>query len=136
MARRSERKRTKPTMRLAPELVPEPLWDISGHRLLTRGAWKRIRAVVSAKSKGACAICGTVQEKGMVCHEVWRYQGTKRIAMLADLRLICPNCNRAHHIGMTRVLMPEWYETTIRHMARVNGFSTAGARESVERAFE
>jgi len=136
MVRRTDRNRTKPVIRLAPELVPEPLWHISGYHLLTRGAWKSIRARVLAKSKGACAICGAVQEKGMVCHEVWHYQGSERIATLASLRLICPDCNRVHHIGMTQLLMPERYEPTIRHMARVNGLPTAIAREFVERAFE
>ena len=70
-------------LRLAPRLVPEPLWGISAARLLRGAVWRRIRADALQEATGACVVCRDAREKGMVGDEVlglreWRRDADQR----------------------------------------------------------
>ena len=126
------RKATMP--KLVPGLVPEPLWRLSGYRLLHRRVWERMRSQVFAQANGKCAVCGASKDKGMVCHEVWRYDERRGVATLTGLDLICPPCNAVEHIGRISSEVPEKVEDAVRHMASVNHQTFERALGLIQRA--
>lgn len=99
---------TRLVPRLMPALVPAPLWGRSVYQILraTRrgGAWKRLRADVVDRAGGDCHVCGTHQDRFMVCHEGvglrrrrWRGH-TRRLRpqLLGVRRRHPPRLRRAH----------------------------------------
>ncbi len=61
-------------MNLEPELIPEPLWNVSAASLLGRKskAWRDIRSAALAAADDTCSACGEVAPGGkyMVCDVV------------------------------------------------------------------
>lgn len=119
---------------LVPELVPEPLWGLSGHRLLKRSAWKKIRTDILAEQEDTCAICGDRRDKRMVCHEAWNYDDATAVATLNEFKIHCPDCDAVEHIGQTGVRGHR--EEAIEHMAKVNGTTADEAQRVVDDAFQ
>jgi hypothetical protein len=113
-------------LKLAPRLVPKPLWGISAYRLLPARVWKRIRAEALEAAGGSCSVCGERREKGMVADEVWAYAGT--VATLVEVRILCPDCNAVTHIGQAAI--SGYLDVARDHMAKVNGISR---REAAQR---
>lgn len=103
--------------------MPEPLWGLSAYRLLKPSQWQRIRRDALDAAAGACSVCGVVRDKGMVGDEEWTYEDG--VALLADIRIVCPDCNAVTHIGHTSVA--GYGDVALAHMARVNGGSIAEA---------
>jgi len=95
-------KKTRPTYRLMPELVPSDLWGRSAYRMLgNKAVWKkRIRPDALAKAKDQCEACG---ESGgtMVCHDKWVYDDKKTIANLSGFEIHCRGCDSVTHFGHT-----------------------------------
>jgi hypothetical protein len=119
---------------LEPELVPEPLWGLSGRRLLKRSAWNKIRRGVLTEQDNTCAICGDRRDKRMVCHEVWGYDDASAVATLSGFEIHCPDCDAVQHIGQTGVRGHG--SEAIEHMALVNGTTVHEAERSVADAFQ
>ncbi len=124
----------KPSSKLAPELVPEPLWDLSAFRLLTRSAWKRVRARVLAEAGSCCSVCGASQAQGMVCHEVWNYDDTASVAALTGFAMLCTDCNLVHHMGRASQL--GLADRALAHMAKVNGMTSEEVDALVDQAYD
>jgi len=117
---------------LLPRLVPQPLWGISGRRLLTQSKWEKIRKVVIAEAHTSCEVCGETRDKGMIVDEVWSY--TPGQTYMTALRLICPPCNDVTHAGLSRSRgVPD--EVLIAQCARVNGISEKEAALAIEESF-
>jgi hypothetical protein len=61
-------------LRLVPELIPEPLWDLSAARLLERKSksWRSLRADALVAAENRCYACGFWAEGGKyrVCDEM------------------------------------------------------------------
>ncbi|AXV07672.1 hypothetical protein DVS28_a2993 [Euzebya pacifica] len=85
-----------------PEMIPSPIWGISGFRLLPTATWRAIRAQEVDRAGGACEVCGRAQSKGLICHEVWdhRIGEGQGIATLAALRMQCRPCDEVTHYGL------------------------------------
>jgi hypothetical protein len=144
-ARSKSRKTGSPTriskkrfnnLRLKPELVPLPLWGRSVCSVLGRHSsrWRKIRKQVLEAASGTCEICGTHQEKGMICHEQWHYDDAQHIATLIGFEIVCSDCNLVLHSGWSSILVfgtalndpAKALELWIRretHIERVNGIA-------------
>lgn len=109
-------------LRLAIELVPQPLWRQSLATVMPRADWNRLRERVKAESDYRCAICGAGGT--LHCHEVWRYDDVRHIQSLAAFKAICAMCHHVKHIGHSGILAAEGklnLEDVIQHFTRVNG---------------
>jgi hypothetical protein len=124
--------------RLAPALVPAPLWGRSVYQLLrgTRrgGDWKRLRADVVARAGGDCHICGEHQDRFMVCHEVWDYDDDAGVATLVDFALNCWGCDAATHPGCAGLTGRR--ETARGQLEKVNGLSAEEVEDLIAAARE
>lgn len=114
------------SLRLRPRLVPSPLWGVSAYKLLKRSDWERIRRAVLAEAENTCSVCGVARESRMRCDEDWEYDEATGIALLARLRILCPDCDAVTHIGFTGTR--GYAEVAYEHMARVNSTSVREAR--------
>ena len=111
--------------------MPSPLWGVSAYRLLKRSDWERIRRGVLAEAENACSVCGVVRESRMRCDEDWEYDEATGVALLAGLRILCPD-DAVTHIGFTGTR--GYAHVAYEHMARVNGTSVREARAASSRA--
>jgi len=118
------------TLRLIPQLVPRPLWGLTVKRLVPRKTWEEIRRDALLISGGACVICGARREKGMVCTEEWSYGAG--IATLVELRIVCPDCNAARHIGSAARRGTAAFVQAFDHLVRVNRISQEQAMRLVD----
>lgn len=125
-----------PRLRHIPELVPSPVWGLSGSRLLPTAVWRRIRQVEVDRAGGACEVCSISLAKGLVCHEVWDYEVAERrgTATLTALRMQCRRCDQVTHYGLaeSRGRGPQaraW-------LARLNDVDAELAAAIVEVAYE
>lgn len=119
--------------KLRPRLVPEPLWGLSGRRLLKRSVWERLRGAILLASRSACTVCGVSRESRMVCDEEWTYDDDNGRAVLAGFRILCLDCDAVNHLGQTtlRGHADEAYE----HMAQINGCSVDEAMAAADEDF-
>jgi len=118
--------------KLKPELVPEPLWEISACRLLRPPSlWRAIRSDVLERAGHRCQTC-TETTPPLYCHEQWRYEDAKCKAILTGFRIVCQKCNRAVHMGLahSRGELPE----ALAQLGRVNAITEAEATRMFERA--
>jgi hypothetical protein len=118
--------------RLSPELVPQPLWGVSGHKLL-KSAWqKHIRPQVVQEADGRCAYCGGTTSL-VFAHEDWNYDEATGIATVVGLKLVCQDCNSVLHLGR---LPREYAEQALQHLATVNGITREEAAALREKAMD
>jgi hypothetical protein len=118
-------------MKLAPRLVPEPLWGVSAARLLAGVRWKRIRADAMEACGGVCVVCGATREKGMIGDEEWEYADCA--ATLIGVRIVCPDCSGVTHIGSSA--SRGYGEVARDHMAKVNGMTKSEANRVIDASF-
>jgi hypothetical protein len=111
-------------MKLQPELVPKPLWGISGNRLLSIEKWKAIREDTVTLVGNQCSVCGS-NGNGLECHERWSYDDKKLTATLGRLVMLCPSCHTATHMG--RAVRHGLKNTAVAQLCRVNGCSATEA---------
>ena len=110
-------------MKLQPELVPRPLWNVSANKIL-RSAWQReIRPAIFDDFDGICAHCEAATTR-MYAHEQWEYDDADGVALLTGIELACQHCNTCLHI---RRCPPEHETGALRHLAAVNEISIAEA---------
>lgn len=123
-----------PPLRLAPELIPRPLFGHSAHRLLPTSAWRRVRQRELDRSGPACEVCGRQVDRGLVAHERWLHRTDPPTAVLAAIRMQCRPCDGAVHIGLAD---GQGRGRAARAtLVRVNGISWADAELLVEAAYE
>jgi hypothetical protein len=108
------------------------LFKISAAELLRGARWTRIRGDAMTAAGGACEVCGTARDKGMIGDEVWDYDAG--IATLVRVRIVCPDCNGVTHFARTAV--QGYGDVAVEHMARVNGTSIGAARRVVAGCIE
>jgi hypothetical protein len=117
-------------MKLDPDLIPEPLWNISAASLLGRKskAWREIRSNALQAAGNACSTCdqATPGGKFMVCDEVWTYDEQQAEAALTGVRILCPACDHARHFARAGQLGKG--ADALAMLARVNGISEEQAR--------
>lgn len=118
-------------MPLEPELIPEPLWNISAAHLLGRKskAWRDIRAAALQAADNTCSACGEMTPGGkfMVCDELWSYDEQQATVMLTGVRILCPACDHARHFARAAQLGQG--VQALETLARVNGVSVKRAQE-------
>lgn len=115
--------------RLIPQLVPEPLWGLTAHQLLTSTAWRRIRSDALEHARSCCSVCQTEHEKGLICHELWEYDDDS-VATLVGFAMICRDCNLVHHLG--RAGMIGLGREAIARLAAINGTDADETRAIVD----
>ncbi len=103
------------------ELVPQPLWGMSLHKLLPRRKWDEIRSKVIERQSHKCGVCGMGDR--LLCHEIWEYDDNNCVQKLVGFIALCNMCNFVKHIGMAGVLVQEGkvnFEDVVKHYMRVN----------------
>ncbi len=120
------------SLKLTTNLVPRPLWGQSAAKRTYRAVWQGIRKATFEAAHQKCSICGAAPGS-LHCHEIWKYDDSKRIAELVGLVSICKACHGVIHIGWSKKegKGPE----AIRHLCKVNDIDAATAEKVVRRAF-
>lgn len=121
-------------MILEPELVPQPLWEISAYRLLPgRAAWDRIRNATLEAAGHRCSICGASGPR-LHCNEQWNYDDANGVARLTGFQIVCVACHGAIHMGRTAAV--GYLSDALAHLQRVNGITEPEARRMFHGAME
>jgi hypothetical protein len=118
--------------RLTIELVPTPCWGKSVRARVSPHEWRRIQQVVFDRAGGKCQLCGW--QRGLHCHEVWRYDESAGVQALEGFLALCRFCHEVKHIGLASV--HGRYHQALAHLARVNRWSKSWAAEYANRCFE
>lgn len=122
--------------KLSIELVPTTCWYDNVRNVLTQTQWNALRKHVYAKAGDKCEICGGVGKKHPVeCHEKWEYEGInlsirgegRMVQRLIGLVALCPMCHKSKHIGLTEKMGPYVFKAVVKHMKKVNGWTTDAA---------
>ena len=122
-------------MKLTPELVPQPLWYRNIRKSLGRKKWERlVRNPTLEKHNHECQICGATHEKGMICHEIWKYDDENCISTLTGFTVICPLCNFATHLGLANII--DESGKALAQIAQINAVSLEEAQRLVAKAFD
>lgn len=121
------------SLRLAPHLVPKPLWEVSAYRRLSRSEWNAVRKDALAAADNRCSICNA-DGQGLTCHEEWEYQEEQAVAEMTGFMIVCRDCSGVIHFG--RTMKAGYREQALQHMCRVNGISEADAGRAVRTAFD
>lgn len=118
-------------LKLAIEMVPNPLFGISLYRLAPPSRWRKLRAEVLGQQGLTCAVCQRAFEKSadLQAHEAWAYEEgpVENVARLTGVHLICKACHAVEHFGNTvrRVgeggLSADYIPILIKHFCDVNG---------------
>jgi len=91
-------------LRLAPELVPAPLWGISAYRRFGKTKlWREIRQAALEVSDQKCGACGSDGSQ-LSCHDAWSYNDKTCVATLIGFEIRCQACHNATHIGRANAL--------------------------------
>jgi hypothetical protein len=127
---RPESKRRYADLKLAPALVPKPLWGLSAYRLLSRGAsWRQIRGDTLQAAGHRCSICGQPAGR-LTCHERWDYRDATGLAVLIGLDARCDLCDAATHMG--RASAHGNRQIALTQLCRVNRIGRAEALDIFE----
>jgi hypothetical protein len=108
-------------LRLAPELVPAPLWGVSAYRKFGKTKtklWKEIRQAALEISGHKCGACDADGPQ-LSCHDAWSYDDKTFVATLIGFEIRCQSCHNATHIGRANALGFE--QEAYAQLRRVNG---------------
>lgn len=112
---------------LLPELIPYSMHYKNVRAILSPENWQSVAKLSYKKSNYRCDICNI---KGRIeCHEIWHFDDKNLIQKLIGLTTLCVDCHRVKHIGLARKMGN--YNTTIKHMAKVNKISVSQAERHV-----
>lgn len=119
-------------MKLAPHLVPKPLWGKSAYQLFgKRALWKQMRGDALEAAHHACEVCSfapsPIHGDPLTCHEVWDYDDKRRTATLARFEIHCSKCDLVTHMG--RTIAHGGLDAAIAQLCKVNRI---GPQESKE----
>jgi len=128
MQRNTKRSRGKKfSLKLQPELVPQPLWGLSACKLLRGLApWKQIRFAELERAGHRCETCGATSHP-LFCHEQWQYDDQKSVATLTAFHLACADCNLVLHMGLAH-LRGEFTQA-LAQLCRVNQIAEESAKQ-------
>lgn len=113
-------------MKLTIELVPKTAWYANLRSALKKSQWDKLRKQVYEQASYLCQVCGGKGRKHPVeCHEVWAYDDEYQIQKLVRMIALCPACHEVKHIGRAQMLGKG--DRALKHLAKVNGLSLAGA---------
>jgi len=124
--------------KLTIELVPETCWYSNLRSKMSNEDWDRLRRSTYAAYHYKCGICGKGNTQ-LHCHEIWEYDGKKRIQSLKGFIALCVMCHHVKHIGLAGILANEGkldFEDVIRHFMKVNSCDEQAFREHYDDAFE
>jgi hypothetical protein len=108
-------------LKLKIEPITNSTWGLSLANKLPKEEWDKIRREVYYRAKYKCDICGA---SGWNCHEVWRYEDSRRIQRLIGVGNRCDKCHDLHHFGRSKAVKSKKYiEELISHWCSVNGKS-------------
>jgi hypothetical protein len=129
--KKSKAKSTK-TYRLAPELVPAPLWGVSAYRRFGKTKpWKEIRQDTLELAGNKCGACDADGPQ-LSCHDAWSYDDKTCVATLIGFEIRCQACHNATHIGRANALGFE--QEAHAQLRRVNGCTQEEVDAMVEAA--
>jgi hypothetical protein len=124
----------KPSHKLAPELIPKPLYRISGYRALKKStAWKAIAKETRAEAGDKCKICDSTDRPE--CNEKWDYDDQKTVATLVGFEVRCKTCHFATHFGHTMILGPKYVRIAVDQICKVNGCTVKDVKQIVDAAW-
>jgi len=113
------------SLRLAVELVPNPIWYANLRRAVPPATWDRLRRRVYDAAGHRCQACGA---RGVLyCHEGWTYYDNIGVVRLRGLRALCAACHAVCHLGawgMGVMRTPPGFEPGA-HWCKVNGVDRA-----------
>jgi hypothetical protein len=89
-------------LKLAIELVPQPLWGQNPRLSMGRSEWDRLRKEVYGQYNNRCGVCGASGR--LEAHEIWEYEDVRLIQRLAGLIALCTLCHQVKHLGRTGIL--------------------------------
>ena len=120
---------------LIPELVPEPLWGRSAHKMLgSKAVWKRqIRGETLAEADNCCSVCKSGEGR-MICHEKWGYDDKRFVATLLGFEIHCSNCDLVAHAG--RAFKLGYGEVVISHLCAMNHWDVKHAVSVLKHAMD
>jgi len=125
--------------KLVVELVPKTCHYSNVRTTLTQKEWDKIRFESYEKANYVCEICSqTGLEQGykhkLECHEIWKYNDTKKIQKLVGLISLCPLCHQVKHIGRANAMGKQ--ADVFKQLETVNGWDHKQVVEHVAEAFE
>jgi len=116
-------------------LVPRSCWFDNVRSHVSADQWTLLKKRTFRDAGWRCEICrGVGPEWPVECHEVWNYDDATHTQRLERLVALCPDCHRVKHMGLANVRQQSVEATA--HLALVNGWSYAKARQHVDEAFE
>jgi hypothetical protein len=117
------------------ELVPGSSWGNNLRSALKRSEWDKLRKAQYALAGNRCEVCGGKGRRHPVeCHEVWSYNEGTNVQTLESLVALCPACHECKHIGLAGIRGRT--EQALRHLAKVNGWTSSRARLHANEAFD
>ena len=124
--------------KLTVELIPKTCQYSNIRTNVKPKEWDTIRHISYEKAGHKCEICGqTGIEQGykhnVECHEIWKYDDTKKIQKLIGLISLCPLCHQVKHIG--RAMAMGRKNITFTHLKMVNKWDDAQLMLHIEDAF-
>lgn len=127
---------TEPKLNI--ELVPSSTWGTNLRSVLRISRWHTLRRWCYERAGHVCEICGgsgLEQGRGhaVECHERWQYDDVRGMQKLVGVIALCPACHRCKHVG--RAIAVGAGKPTLRHLARVNGWSPEETEAHVAAAF-
>lgn len=115
-----------------PELVPKPLWGMSGANLLSRQDWDAIRRPELEKARHCCAVCSS-PGPGLICHEQWAYDDDLKTATLIGFEVHCKSCDLVTHMG--RAMSHGMGNQAIAQFCLINKATPSEAEQVYQEAF-
>lgn len=120
--------------KLTIELVPSTCWFSNVRNHVNSGTWDRLRHDIYKEVGDKCAVCGGRGPKWAVeCHELWEYDDESHIQKLVGLTGLCHSCHEVKHMGFANIRGRGAIAKV--HLAYVNGWTAAEAKEYVAEAF-
>ena len=111
-------------LKLAVEMVPDPLHQKNVRTAVSRKVWDLIRKRVYQSAAYTCQLCGNDSGK-VEAHEIWHYDDRKHIQTLVGLIALCKSCHALKHIGFSMYTETGQSifsrDKLIKHFCRVNG---------------
>jgi hypothetical protein len=102
--KKKSKAKSKKTYRLAPELIPAPLWGVSAYRRFAKTKpWKEIRQDTLELAGNKCGACDADGPQ-LSCHDAWSYDDKRCVATLIGFEIRCQACHNATHIGRANAL--------------------------------
>jgi hypothetical protein len=125
--------------KLTVELIPKTCHYSNVRTTVKKKEWDKIRLIVYEKAGHKCEICHqTGLEQGyrhkIECHEIWKYNDTKKIQKLVGLIALCPLCHQVKHIGRASFIGKE--KMAFNRLSNINKWDLEQVTQYVAEAYE